>query len=156
MSDKPILFSSPMIKALLDGSEAAVDERFVLSVSENIGPVVLDAFPNQFPQHHGERSAEPGLEIGPRGQNSSHPASGGRQRDSRSGNAVDLGRGFIDAVTGRQDDVRCDERPRAGDRATPPRANAHAHREAVGLHADHSDLRESRRLTAGIGILRNS
>src|SRR3954451_8455529 len=36
------------VEALLDRCEALIDERFVLSIGENVGPVVFDGLANQF------------------------------------------------------------------------------------------------------------
>src|SRR3954447_10462147 len=40
--------SAYTVEALLDGCEALVDERFVLSIGENVGPVIFDGLANQF------------------------------------------------------------------------------------------------------------
>jgi len=40
--------SAYTVEALLDRCEALVDERFVLSIGENVGPVVFDGLANQF------------------------------------------------------------------------------------------------------------
>ena len=40
--------SAYALEALLDRCEALIDERFVLSIGENIGPVVFDGLANQF------------------------------------------------------------------------------------------------------------
>ncbi len=42
------LSSADAVEALLYGGEAVVDPWLVLSIGENVGPVVFDAFPNQF------------------------------------------------------------------------------------------------------------
>src|SRR5687767_4789242 len=42
------LSSADAVEALLDGGEAIVDHRLELGVGENVRPVVLDAFTNQF------------------------------------------------------------------------------------------------------------
>src|SRR3954470_19334370 len=39
--------SAYTVEALLDGCEALVDERFVLSIGENVGPVIFDGLANQ-------------------------------------------------------------------------------------------------------------
>ncbi|MGY4325768.1 hypothetical protein ACVWWG_000182 [Bradyrhizobium sp. LB7.2] len=40
--------SAYTVEALLDRCEAVVDERFVLGIRENVGPVVFDGLANQF------------------------------------------------------------------------------------------------------------
>lgn len=44
----PGLSPADAVEALLYGSEAVVDDWLVFSIGENVGPVVFDAFPNQF------------------------------------------------------------------------------------------------------------
>src|SRR4029453_17508186 len=44
----PRLSSPDTVEALLDGCEAIVDCRLELRISENIRPVVFDAFANEF------------------------------------------------------------------------------------------------------------
>ena len=48
MRSMPRLSPADTVEALLYGGEAGVDEGFELSVSENIRPVIFDAFSNQF------------------------------------------------------------------------------------------------------------
>ena len=42
------LSSADAVEALLYGGEAVVDSCLVFGIGENVGPVVFDAFPNQF------------------------------------------------------------------------------------------------------------
>ena len=42
------LSSAYAVEALLDRGEALVDEGLVLSIGENVGPVVFDGLANQF------------------------------------------------------------------------------------------------------------
>src|SRR5215468_5635494 len=44
----PRLSAADAVEALLYGGEPIVDSWLVLSIGENVGPVVFDAFPNQF------------------------------------------------------------------------------------------------------------
>jgi class 3 adenylate cyclase len=41
-------FVRDTVEALLDRCEALVDERFEVSIGENVGPVVFDGLANQF------------------------------------------------------------------------------------------------------------
>jgi hypothetical protein len=44
----PRLSPADAVEALLYGGEAVVDYCLEFSIGENVGPVVFDAFPNQF------------------------------------------------------------------------------------------------------------
>ena len=48
MRSMPRLSPADAVEALLYGGEAVVDEGLELGVSENIRPVIFDAFSNQF------------------------------------------------------------------------------------------------------------